>query len=64
MKVVEGETDIPYESSEANISKLINATNWRPERDLEYAIPKIIDFEREKIKINYLFQKHLFPKSY
>ena len=62
MKVVEGETDIPYESSEANISKLINATNWRPERDLEYAIPKIIDFEREKIKNKLSVSKTFIPK--
>jgi carbamoyl-phosphate synthase large subunit len=48
MKVREENLDILYEASEGEISGLISLTGWRPEYDIETAIPEIIEFEKNK----------------
>ena len=48
MKINQGTSDILYEASGANITKLVDTINWKPERDIEYAIPEMINFEKEK----------------
>lgn len=48
MKVINGNSNIPYEASGADINKLLKLTNWRPEKDLEYGIPTMINYEKKK----------------
>ncbi len=48
MEVVNGESDIPFEASQADITLLEGATSWKPEYEIETAIPLIIEFERAK----------------
>ena len=43
MKTVEGDSDIPYEASEADMSRFEAWTGWRPERNLEDTIPELIE---------------------
>jgi carbamoyl-phosphate synthase large subunit len=46
MKSVKKDLEIPYEASEANISKLIETINWKPEYTLDQAISEMIDYEK------------------
>ncbi len=46
MKVVQGFSDIPYEASEADMSRFQQWTGWRPERNLEDTIPELIEHYR------------------
>jgi carbamoyl-phosphate synthase large subunit len=48
MKSVDVQSDIPYEASQANITKLQELLCWSPEYDLEQAIPEMIAFERSR----------------
>ena len=48
MKVVNCESDIPFEASQADTTLLENATGWKPEFEIESAIPLIIEYERAK----------------
>lgn len=43
-------SDIPFEASQADTSKLRSLLNWVPEYDLEDAIREIVDFERAAVK--------------
>jgi carbamoyl-phosphate synthase large subunit len=45
---IEGHLDIPYEASEANMDQFQQLTGWIPPHKLEDAIPKMIDFEKNK----------------
>jgi carbamoyl-phosphate synthase large subunit len=47
MKYREEEHDIPYEASEADMSRFLLMTGWQPAQDLETTIPKLIDYERQ-----------------
>lgn len=42
------ESDIPYEASQADISKYTSLIGWHPEYDIEKAIPEIIEYERNQ----------------
>lgn len=44
----EGVSDIDYEGSQANMNYYFNTIGWKPETDLEVAIPKMIEFEKNK----------------
>lgn len=44
------QSNIPYESSSADLTKLKTMTGWSPPHRLETAIPKIISFEKEQMK--------------
>lgn len=46
MDIVAGHSDIAFEASQADISKLHDSIGWLPEYDLEKAIPEIIAHER------------------
>ncbi|WP_248929437.1 NAD-dependent epimerase/dehydratase family protein [Paenibacillus hamazuiensis] len=48
MKLVEGESDIPYEASQADMTLFREITGWAPERHLEDTIPEMIEFERRR----------------
>lgn len=55
-KIAYIESYIPYEASQADISKLMNKINWKPIYSLEEGIAEIIEFERarfNKPKINF-----------
>ncbi|MED4601253.1 NAD-dependent epimerase/dehydratase family protein [Paenibacillus validus] len=47
MKVTEGDSDIPYEASQADMSLFKKWTGWAPERHLEDTIPEMIAYERD-----------------
>ena len=42
------ESDIPFESSQADTTLLYKAIEWLPEYDLERSIPEMISYERKK----------------
>lgn len=46
MKMVQQDLDIPYEASEANVSKLFETINWKPEYTLDRAIREMINHEK------------------
>lgn len=46
MKYKEIDSDIPYEASAADISKLKHHINWSPKLDLENTIPEMIEHEK------------------
>jgi len=46
MEVVSGETEIPFEASQADTTRLVAATGWKPKHDLESAIALIVEHER------------------
>jgi len=48
MKMEMVESDIPFESSQADTTLLEKAIGWLPEYDLERSIPEIISYERKK----------------
>jgi carbamoyl-phosphate synthase large subunit len=49
MKATTGESDIPFEASQANMDAFQAATGWKPERHLEDTIPLIIEHERQHL---------------
>ena len=51
MKMVERDLQIQFEASEANISKLIDTINWKPEYTLDRAIGEIIDYEKSSSRV-------------
>jgi carbamoyl-phosphate synthase large subunit len=50
MKCTEEEHDIPYEASEADMSRFIQMTGWKPTHDIETSIPEIIEYEKQALK--------------
>jgi carbamoyl-phosphate synthase large subunit len=60
MKYKEVDSDILYEASAADITKLKEHINWSPMLDLENTIPEII--EHEKISINSTSNLKLYKK--
>ena len=48
--VHEGASTLPYEASEADLSRFTALTRWSPEYDLERAIPEIIAYERGQLE--------------
>lgn len=48
MKVVEGTSDIAFEASQADISRLKELTGWQPAYQIEQAIAEIVAFESSK----------------
>ena len=48
-KVTYIESDIPYEASQADISKLLSKINWKPIYSIEDGIDEIIEFEKAKV---------------
>lgn len=44
----EEKSDIDYEGSQANMDYFFNNIGWKPGTDLEVAIPKMIEFEKNK----------------
>jgi carbamoyl-phosphate synthase large subunit len=50
MKYREEEQDIPYEASEADMSRFTQMTGWKPTQDIETTIPKMIEYERQSPK--------------
>jgi len=49
MKAEYVDSDIKFESSEADVTKLKSLINWVPEKYLEDTIPQIIEFEKNRI---------------
>jgi len=49
MKMVEGDSDIPFEASEADMSRYEAWTGWRPSRNIEDAIPEMIEHYHNKV---------------
>ena len=48
--------DIPFETSEADTTKLQKIINWTPNRTLEDTIPEIIEFEKiDQLKETIIF---------
>ncbi|WP_321494911.1 NAD-dependent epimerase/dehydratase family protein [uncultured Desulfobacter sp.] len=47
MDMIESDLDIPYEASQANMDLFKRKTGWLPETQLEDAIPKIIEYEKQ-----------------
>ena len=47
MKMVDEESDIPYEASEADMSRFEAWTGWRPRRQIEDVIPELIGHYRQ-----------------
>jgi carbamoyl-phosphate synthase large subunit len=56
MKVSFEESEILYEASQADITRLLNEINWSPIYSIEKGIKEIVDFERSRLEepvINY-----------
>lgn len=49
MKYIEEESDIPFEASQADMSKFYQSVNWSPHYSLENAIPEMIAYEKTKL---------------
>jgi len=49
LKATTGESEIPFEGSQANMDAFQAATGWKPERHLEDCIPLIIEHERQHL---------------
>jgi carbamoyl-phosphate synthase large subunit len=49
MKAVEGASDIPYEASEADMSRYKALLGWMPPNDIEDMIPELIKFEKSRM---------------
>ena len=49
MKTEENEIDIPYEASQANMDNFQKVIGWKPEMQLEDAIPLMIEHEKGKL---------------
>lgn len=52
MKYENIESSIPYEASQADMTKFLNDLNWKPQIQLEDSIPQIIEYEKQKLKEN------------
>lgn len=50
LRIEEGEADILFESSEANMELFQSLTQWLPSETIESGIPKLIEYERKQIK--------------
>ncbi|HUC91998.1 MAG TPA: NAD-dependent epimerase/dehydratase family protein [Paenibacillus sp.] len=48
MRAVSEESDIPYEASEADMTRFHAVTGWLPKRDLEDTIPEMIEHYRSR----------------
>ncbi|GGH33081.1 NAD-dependent epimerase/dehydratase family protein [Paenibacillus segetis] len=46
LKMVEGNSDIPYEASQADMTRFESLTGWRPTRQIEDTIPELITHYR------------------
>lgn len=46
MEIIQSDMDISYEASQANMDSFKRITGWKPSKQLEDAIPEIIDFEK------------------
>ena len=55
ISITEGDLDIPYEASQANMDYFKHKTKWVPQMQLEETIPLIIEYE--KLKINETINK-------
>lgn len=51
MKISYKESDIPYEASQADVSLLLEKTNWRPNYSIENGIKEIISYEKKRNNI-------------
>jgi len=51
MKTVEIECEIPYEASQANMDYFQKLVDWKPQQQLEDAIPQIISYEKNNVFI-------------
>lgn len=49
MKFTEVEADIPYEASEADMSRFKELIGWVPKRDIEEMIPELLKYERNNL---------------
>jgi len=49
LKATMGESDIPFEGSQADMDAFQAATGWKPERHLEDCIPLIIEHESQQL---------------
>ena len=49
IKIINKNQNIPYESSQANMHLFQKLVKWKPQYDLEKAIPEIISYEKRKI---------------
>ena len=49
LQFVRGESDIPFEASEADMNTFEQATGWKPLRMLEDTIPEMIAYEQEQV---------------
>lgn len=47
MNAVEGESDIPFEASEANMTRYEQQVGWRPVRQLEDVLPEMIEHYKQ-----------------
>lgn len=45
----EAASDIPFEASQADTGKLFNETGWRPQTQVETAIPLMIEYEKNRV---------------
>lgn len=52
MNAVEEESDIAFESSQADMSRYRDLTGWSPVYDLERAIPEIVEYEKKRMEKN------------
>ena len=50
-KIVLLESDIPFEASEAQISRLIQHVDWRPTHTLEDGLDQIVEYERQQLDV-------------
>lgn len=50
MDYSEEESDILYEASQADVTKLKQYTGWRPEKQVEDMIPELIAFEKKQVE--------------
>jgi len=49
MQYREEDQDIPYEASEADMSRFMQMTGWKPTQDIETTIPKMIEYEKQAL---------------
>jgi carbamoyl-phosphate synthase large subunit len=50
MKCREEECDRAYEASRADMSRFAGVTGWAPAQDIETAIPRLIEYEKQALK--------------
>lgn len=59
LKTQEVDSSFPFESSQANISRLFSLTGWQPPHTLEMAIPKLIEFEKKELETHAVNVEHV-----